>query len=133
MTRLGQRGPSECSGGPMSRAPICFPSPEEGLSLHLRLSERDPVACAGVCQAYLSSLLAWLEARFPDADPHQRQTAVHDAVLRYVMGPERYDPRRADLGCYLRMAARARLSNLRRQEGRHGRHRVAWLVVELGE
>jgi hypothetical protein len=111
-------------------SPASFPSPEEELGFHLRLCDLDPVATADVCGAYHDPLVFWLEAAFPNVDPHLRQEAVHLALMEYVKQPHRYDPRRGRLALYLRMAARADLSNLLRREQRHHRQRVPWSVVE---
>jgi RNA polymerase sigma-70 factor (ECF subfamily) len=110
-----------------------FPSPEEGLALHVRLGGDDPVASAEVCQTYLAPLLGWLGAKYPRLDPHFRQTAAHEALMAYVQRPAGYDPGRGDLGAYLRMAARGDLLNLLRREGRHHNNRSPWPAVEGGE
>jgi RNA polymerase sigma factor (sigma-70 family) len=114
-----------------SEAP--FPSPEEGLRLHLLLCADDPLASAEVCRAYVVPLCAWLGRFFPATDPHLIQDAVHHAVVRYIQQPTAYDPARADLGAYLRMAARRDLFNLFRREKRHRHQRLPESDVELGE
>ncbi len=50
--------------------------------------------------------------------------------MTYVMAPHSYDPTRADLGTFLRMAARCDLLNLLKGEGKHHQDRVAWEIVE---
>jgi RNA polymerase sigma-70 factor (ECF subfamily) len=110
----------------------CFPPPEEGLRLHL-LVQLTPDACADVCRAYLEPLLCSLGRYAPKVDPDLRQTAVHQALISYLNNPKNYDPGRAGLASYLRMAARRDLSNLRRGEQRHHRNRVAWSAVENDE
>jgi RNA polymerase sigma-70 factor (ECF subfamily) len=110
-----------------------FPSIEEGLALHLRLCAEDPMAPAEVCAAYLEPLLSWLESVFPCAEEPMRQSAVHDALLGYVQQPQVYDPRRGELGAYLRRAARGDWCNLWRREDRHRRRQIPWNLVELGE
>jgi RNA polymerase sigma-70 factor (ECF subfamily) len=117
----------------VNREPASFPAPEEGLRLHLRLGDLDPVAPADACRAYLPALLGWLCGKYPSVDPHLRQSAAHDALLGYFLRPQSYDPHRGDLGTYLRVTARSDLWNLFRSEGRHYRRRVAWPVVELGQ
>jgi DNA-directed RNA polymerase specialized sigma24 family protein len=117
----------------MSRPDSCFPSPEEGLSFHLRLCNSDPTAPAEFFKAYLVPLGQWLAVAFPTVDEHLRGSAVHDPLIKYVLCPQAYDPRRMDLGAYLRMAARSDLLNLLRDENRHHQKRVPWSVVELGE
>jgi len=110
-----------------------FPSPEEGLSLHLRLCELDPVAPAELCRACLDPLVRWLETTFPWVDPHLRETAADEAVMAYLKAPQRYRPEKCPLPAYLQMAARRDLLNLLKRERRHHRHRVGWSVVELDE
>jgi hypothetical protein len=117
----------------MSRARASFPSREEGLRLHVRLLEQDPVAPADVCGAYLEPLADWLDGTFRLGDPDLAQTAAGDALRKYVQAPQAYDPRGAGLAAYLRMAARSDLVNLLEKERRHHRQRVPWKVVELDE
>jgi RNA polymerase sigma factor (sigma-70 family) len=114
----------------MSPAPDCFPSNLEGLSLHLRLCDQDPTASADICRSYLPPLLAWIAMGFPKADPDLRQSAVHRALISYVIQPHSFDPERGELGSYLRMAARGDMINLLRQERRHHAKRISWRVVE---
>ena len=111
----------------------CFPSPEEGLRLHLLLLGMAPDAPADVCKAYLEPLLHWLGGKAPKVDAELRQTAAHEALIKYFHHPTSYDPGRASLATYLRMAARGDLWNLLRGEARHHLHRVAWSVVEDDE
>jgi RNA polymerase sigma-70 factor (ECF subfamily) len=115
----------------MSRT--AFPSAEEGMILHQRLCAEDVTAPADVCDAYLEPLLAWLGSVASHVEAEARQSAVHDTVVDYVKHPRRYNPRCADLGVYLRMAARRDLYNLRRREERHQRRRISWEFVEEGE
>jgi hypothetical protein len=115
----------------MSRADDCFPCAEEGLALHLRLcAGDDPVAVADLYRVYLGPLSAWLEARCPCLDPHLWQTAAEDAVMTYAMRPSAYDPRRAGLAAYLRLAARGDLLNILRAQNKHRQKRIAWSAVE---
>jgi hypothetical protein len=103
------------------------------LALHLRLVEADPVASADACRAYLEPLAAWLEVVYPRADAHDRQAAAGTTLFNYVKDPTSYDPRRADLAAFLRMAARSDLWNLQRKEQRHHRGRISWALVENDE
>ncbi|HKI35489.1 MAG TPA: hypothetical protein VKA46_26775 [Gemmataceae bacterium] len=118
----------------MNLSSSSFPSPEEGLRLHLSLYDPDPVAVAEVCRAYIGALERWAEQTFRRVDPHLRQTAIHDALFDYVRRPQTYDAdRHPDLAAFLRMATHRDLLNGRRREARHHRGRVPWLDVELGE
>jgi RNA polymerase sigma-70 factor (ECF subfamily) len=110
----------------------CFPLPEEELRLHLLLVEGTLDAPADACRAYLGPLLRWLGTRAPKVDHDLRQTAVHEALMNYVMRPTSYDPRRGSLAHFLRMAAHRDLLNLLRREARHHRHRSDWKFVEDG-
>ncbi len=112
----------------MSRPP--FPSPDEGLVLHLRRLEYAADSSADVCGGYLDPLIAWLEDKHPRADPDFRRDAAIEAIVSYVGNPNAYDADKLDLGAYLRMAAHRDLLNLLRGEQRHHRARVAWSVVE---
>src|SRR5438105_3209093 len=96
----------------MSRAHSCFPSLDEGLSLHHRLCEHDPVAPADICAAYLEPLVHWLGLRYPRVHPDVRQTAVHDALIGYLKNPAGYAPSKGSLEVFLRLAAKRDLLNL---------------------
>jgi hypothetical protein len=115
----------------MNHSSCSFPSAEEGLRLHFRLCDLDPVAPADACRAYLEPLEGWLAVTQPSVDAHLRQTAIHDALVAYFERPGAYDPGRGDLAAYLRMSAQADLRNALRGEGRHHRSRVALSFVEL--
>jgi hypothetical protein len=117
----------------MSRSPSDIPPPEAGLLFHLRLCAGDPDAPADVCRAYLDPVLDHLAARYPRLDPHLRQTAAHEALLGYFKDPRQYVPERADLGLFLRMAARRDLQNLIEREDRHHRREIPWTAVEEGD
>jgi hypothetical protein len=117
----------------MSRPVCAFPSTDEGLQLHQRLGRDEQLATAAICQAFLPGLLGYLEGRFPDEDSDVRQEAAHIALLDYLKSPQRFRPEEGDLGSYLCLAARCDLSNLRRREARHHRHRVSLFSVEMDE
>jgi hypothetical protein len=110
---------------------VTFPSAEEGLVLHRRLEAGDPTASADVCRAYLDVLLGWLEREYPRVDADLRASAAHDALLAYAQRPGGYRPEVGDLGLYLRMAARGKLSRLLRREGRARRLIFSIFDVEL--
>jgi hypothetical protein len=111
-------------------APAEFPSRAEGLALHLRLREGDPVAPADLCTRYLAPLLHRLQNKFPHTDPHLRQTAAHDALFNYIQGPEAYDPSLLDLAAYLRMSARGDLLNGLRSHSRGQEGLISLTAVE---
>jgi hypothetical protein len=111
----------------------CFPPPEEGLRLHLRLLDHAPDAAADVCRAYFEPLLLWMERCAPKLDPDLYLTAASQALINYLKNPTSYDPRRACLTTFLQLAARRDLSNLRRSEHRRHRRLAPWSVVEQGE
>ncbi len=114
----------------MHRSIVNFPSPAQGLALHLRLCDSDSIAPADLCRAYLGPLVAWLAARSGRVDQQICESAAHDALVTYVRNPRTYDPARGDLGAYLRMAARGDLFNLLQREAKHEKGRVAWMGVE---
>jgi RNA polymerase sigma-70 factor (ECF subfamily) len=114
----------------MSRT--AFPSAEDGTILHQRLCAGDLTAPADVCAAYLDPLLAWLARVAAHTEADLRESAAHDALVDYVKHPGRYNPACADLGTYLRLAARRDLYNHRRREARHRQRRISWDCVEQG-
>src|SRR5438128_1662409 len=102
-----------------------FPSADVGLALHARLLGQDATASCDVCEAFLPPLVAQLAAAFPGHHPHAYQTAAEDALLSLFAHPERFDPARADLTTYLRMAARRDLLNLVAKASRLAAHESA--------
>ncbi len=117
----------------MSRSVTPFPSRAEGEQLHARLRAIDVQAPAAVCNAFLKPLLQVLMSWRPGVDEHLRVQAAEQAVLDYVLSPARFDPEQADLGAYLRMAARRDLLNLLSGESRHHRLFVSNSFVETVE
>jgi RNA polymerase sigma factor (sigma-70 family) len=116
----------------MERCSSAFPSPEEGLALHLRLLEHDPVAPSDLCDGYLRPLVAALENEliFRHVDPHLPQEAAEEALINYLKTPQKYNPAQRQLDKYLYRAARCDLLNLWRRERRH--EHIPWSAVELG-
>jgi|SRR5688572_11110565 len=51
----------------------------------------------------------------------QAQDVTHDVFLRLWVNPAAYDPRRGDVGAYLRMLARSRAIDAQRTRGAAGR------------
>jgi hypothetical protein len=110
-----------------------FPSRDEGLRLHQRLSRHEAQAPCAICQTYLPVVEDHLRRTFPGVDDHLRRQAAHDALLDYVTSPGRFCPDKSDLAQYLCMAAGRDLQNLQRREARHHRLRVSFFPVENGE
>jgi hypothetical protein len=105
-------------------------SAEDALRLHRRLLERDPVAPAELAVAFLKPLIAWLQRTNPRIDPMMCQEAAGEAIVRFLINPTHYDPRRLGVEAFLRMAAQRDLQNLLRKERRHQQNRRDWQVVE---
>jgi RNA polymerase sigma-70 factor (ECF subfamily) len=99
--------------------------------MHRRLLEGDPTASSDVAVAYLEPLVRALSVTGIRADDHDYQTAVEDALLSYIKGPGKYDPSRAPLATYLRMAARSDLKNLQAKATRYTGHTRTIEDVEL--
>jgi len=103
-----------------------FPSPKSALELHQRLLQNDVLAPQAACLAFLPALTAYLQHKFPSADPHLHATAATDALMDYLRQPHRFDPSRGNLYSYLCLIAQRDFQNLQRNARRH-RH------VELPE
>ncbi len=105
-------------------------SAEDGLRLHRRLLERDPVAPADFAVAFLNPLIAWLQATNSGVDPMACEEAAGEAIVRFLNNLTGYDPQRLGVEVFLRMAAQRDLQNLLRKERRHQQNRRDWNVVE---
>ncbi|HVA92676.1 MAG TPA: hypothetical protein VNL71_22880 [Chloroflexota bacterium] len=102
--------------------------------LYARLLADDPVAPSDLAMAYFEPLTAWLEARYPRLHPHECATAAGEAIMALIKNPRSYKPdrqQRESLLSYLRMSAKAKLSNLLRAERRHGDRRADLDAVAL--
>ena len=62
--------------------------------------------------------MRFLAAAFAQVAPELRDTAADKALISFLCHRDRFDPERATLGAYLRMAARCDLRNLLEQENR---------------
>lgn len=100
-------------------------------ALHARLLRRDLSAPSDLVQAHLEPLVRWLRARYPRADDDLLQDVAVDLLLSLAERPEQYDPDRAPLQRYLRMAARRDVQNALRGERRRSRLLVRVQHVEL--
>ncbi len=107
--------------------------PDDDLLDVWRRSVAEPLTAGGAfAAAVLPPLEADLARGFARVDPHLVTEAADCAVLALLRTPAAYDPARAPLPAFLRMAARRDLVNLLAKEGRHHRGRTPWAAVELG-
>lgn len=91
-------------------------------ALHARLLGRDPSASSDLAVRYLEPLITSLRRTFPGVEAALLETAAIDVVLDLAERPEQYDPDRAALPAYLRMAAKGDVLNaLERERRRAGR------------
>ncbi len=96
-------------------------SPSQQSQLHQRILAKEPVAFAQMCEAALPMLSAFLQAQFPQQDPHLCDTTAVDCLLAYHGRPQQYDPEKLSLFAYLRMAARRDMLNAIDSRQRHNR------------
>jgi hypothetical protein len=73
---------------------------------HERILRQDATAFAELCETALPHLVAFLQQKFPGADPHLHENTAIDCLLAYHANPTQYDPARLPLFAYLRMATR---------------------------
>lgn len=94
--------------------------------LHARLLVGEPGADEAAC-AYLRPRLVRLlqRHRFPGEDGHLVESAVDEALFRYVRAPARFNPSRGDLERWLLANALNRLRDLRRTNRRWTDHEIA--------
>lgn len=102
-------------------------------TLQARLLDREPAAPSDLALAHLGPLVASISARFPNRDDHLLIDVCIDLILSLAEKPEQYNPDRAGLAQYLRMAAYRDVQNALRGEGRRTRRLVAFRDVELAE
>lgn len=100
-----------------------WPDPETALALVRRLAD-DPAAHADFLAAVYLPLLGDVRAAHPGEDEARVADVVGDLVIGFVQKPEQYDPTRASLRGYLRMAADGDLRNARAKEGRRKAHEI---------
>jgi RNA polymerase sigma-70 factor, ECF subfamily len=80
---------------------------------------REPSTFSRVYRAHAAEVEA--VARRILGDPAQAQDVTHDVFLRLWMNPEAYDPRRSEIGRYLRLLARSRALDAQRSRRAAGR------------
>jgi DNA-directed RNA polymerase specialized sigma24 family protein len=105
--------------------------PDDGLRDSWLRLVADPDTAGAFAAVVLPPLEADLARQFPHADPHDLTTAADWAVVAFLRNPTAYDPSRAPLPAFLRLAARGDYLNIRSGEGRHHRRRIPWDGVEL--
>ena len=107
-----------------------WPETAEGMEIHARLCEGDPVASADLAEAFLEPLATWLLRTNRSVDSHICEQAAEDAILTLIKSPHTYRPDRGSLDAYLRMSAKGDLRNLMERERRHSSRRVEIGAVE---
>lgn len=110
-----------------------WPAVEVVEDIFRRLIGGDPVASSDLAAAVFEPLAAHLQFRHPRADPHACLTAAADALLSLIRRPAIYDPTRATLLGFLRMAAEGDFLNELDRERRHHRGREYIDSVELAD
>src|SRR5436190_8316512 len=112
----------------------CFfsPPPEaEGQQLYQALLRSAVTSTLDFANAYLPHLVAWLQARNPQASPDLCDEAAVIAVHHFLKTPDHFDPNRGTLLAFLHLAARRDLLNLLEKENRHAHQPLEENVVEL--
>jgi DNA-directed RNA polymerase specialized sigma24 family protein len=89
--------------------------------LFKRIVDKDPIAFPELCEQAIPHLVAELEAGFGNRDPHLILSVTHDLLIQFQQNPSLYNPTKASLFTYLRMAARADMKNAIEKHGRHAR------------
>lgn len=89
---------------------------------HQRILAADPIAFAELCEVALPMLSLFLQAQFPQQNPHLCDTTAVDCLLAYRGRPQQYDPDKLALFAYLRMAVRRDMLNAIDSRQRRTRH-----------
>lgn len=105
--------------------------PDDILTDAWRLLVADPTTAGEFATLVLPPLEADLSRQFRHAHPDDITTAADWAVAAFLRNPAAYDPARAPLPGFLRLAARRDLLNLLHGDARHRRGRIPWAGVEL--
>jgi RNA polymerase sigma-70 factor, ECF subfamily len=100
---------------------------DDSLHLHVKLISGDPTASTQIAEKHLPRLIMDLKRKFPQVEDHAVETAAEDALMNYLLHPNRFDPSRLPLHNYLRMSARGDLLNVLR------RHKVTSDSSRFGE
>jgi hypothetical protein len=102
------------------------------LEIHERLLAGDPTAPAKLLQAVFLPLKRAVHERNPGLpDEHLVDDAVTEALLNYIKGPDKFNPDRAGLLGYLRMAAQGDLKNALAKRRRWQRKHTSLETVEV--
>ncbi len=101
---------------------------------HAQLLAGDDLASAELAAALRPELVAHLRRRYPRrADQEWIEDAADDALIAYLLEPEKFDPARASLPAYLKMAAEGDLKNaLARQRRREKKIAAGVELDQLG-
>lgn len=92
------------------------------LAIHRRLVARDPTASAELVEAMLESLKGYLVKRHLSAlDRETLHDIAVDALMSYVIAPDRFDPSRSGLFHYLTLIADGDVRDTIRKESRRPR------------
>lgn len=92
-------------------------TPEE-FELHRRLLAGDSKLSAVVADKFFEPLARAIQTSFAKTHEHTVQSVAADAILEYILRPQRYDPEKRALLAYLYMDARGNLLNILQREKR---------------
>jgi RNA polymerase sigma factor (sigma-70 family) len=95
-----------------------WPIPDEEHQLLTQLDAGTPTAREELAVRYLPLLMHFLARAFPRVAADLRDDAADRALIDFLCSRHRFDPTRATLGTYLRVAARRDLLNLLDRERR---------------
>ncbi len=110
-----------------------MPSPAWLHEIHSRLLAGDPTAPAELLEEVFLPLKRAVEARNRSVhDEHFVDDAVTEALLNYIKKPDMFDPDKASLLGYLKMAAQGDLKNALAKDRRWQTRRTSLEAVEVG-
>ena len=83
---------------------------------HNLLLAGDPVASAVIADRIYPIMIKHLEYKYPEISQDIIVSAATDAMINYLKRPEQYNPQKASLVGYLKMAANGDLKNILKSE-----------------
>lgn len=91
---------------------------------HNLLLAGDPVASSIIANHIYPIMIKYLEYKYPKIDQDIIISAATDAMINYLKRPEQYNPQKASLEGYLKMAANGDLKNILKREKDRSRKEI---------
>lgn len=103
---------------------LAQPGMDDWLVLHQAVLAGDKVAWASVAERYMEYVKRVLKSLKPGVDDELLTDATTEALMNYLLHPERFDPSKRSLPSYLVMSANGDLLNLLEKRNNRGRKEI---------